>query len=129
MAPMRPAAPNTPTRIGSARVTGRHRTGRIVPDRLRHRVGADHRKRTSQPGRACAQPSMSPSLDDGDHGVAAGGRVVGQEDERLAVGRHLDRPQHQALAGSSRGHGPREGRTLEPQGDPVGSRLDTRYGG
>ena len=37
-------------------------------------------------------------VDDGDHRVAAGGRMVGQHHDRLAVGRHLDRARDQALA-------------------------------
>ena len=36
--------------------------------------------------------------DDADDRVPAGGRMVGQEDQRLTVRRHLDRPEHQPLA-------------------------------
>ena len=37
--------------------------------------------------------------DHSDHRVTAGGRVVGEEDHRASVGRHLDRAQDHSLAG------------------------------
>src|SRR5689334_10434629 len=38
-------------------------------------------------------------VDHPDHRVTAGGRVVGQEDDRLPVRRHLHRTEHHALRG------------------------------
>src|SRR5690606_18491596 len=57
--------------------------------------------------------------DDGDDGIAAGGRVIGEEDDRLAVGRHLDRPGHHALAGQLPVPGARQGPAAQPYPHPV----------
>ncbi len=59
-------------------------------------------------------------VDDGDHRVAAGRRVVGQEHHRLPVRRHLHRPEHHPLAGQLVVPAPRERGSVEPQPDPVG---------
>ena len=50
------------------------------------------------------QSGRSASSTTADDRVAAGGRVVGEEDQRLAVGRHLHRAEHDALAGQLAGH-------------------------
>ncbi len=63
-------------------------------------------------------------LDDADDRVATGGGVVPEEDQRLSVGRHLDRPQHEPLAGQLLLADPGQARPREPQGDPVGVGLD-----
>ena len=56
-------------------------------------------KRTGVPGTAWAAAGQVGRADHRDHRVAAGGRVVGEEDHRAAVRRHLDRAQDHALAG------------------------------
>ena len=48
-------------------------------------------------------------VDDGDHGIAAGDRVVGEHDDRLAVRRHLDRARDQSLRRQLRGDARRSG--------------------
>ncbi len=58
---------------------------------------------TVVPGRACASSGRSAAVDDADDRVAAGRRMVGQEDQRLPVRRHLDRAEHHALAGQLAG--------------------------
>ena len=51
--------------------------------------------------------------------VTAGRTVVGQQDDRPAVGRHLDRAQDGALAGQLAGR-TRDRFALEPQPDAIG---------
>ena len=60
------------------------------------------RKRSVVPGRAWTTAARSRRVDDGQHRVAAGRRVVGEHHDRAAVGGHLDGADQQALARAAR---------------------------
>ena len=56
---------------------------------------------------------------DGQHRIAAGHRMVGEEQHRGAVRRHLHGPGHQPLAGQLVVAGPGQRRPGQPEPDPV----------
>ena len=80
-------------------VEGPHGPGRPAGPRRRLTAQRAGRKRTASPGRSWAAAGRSAGGDDGEHRIAAGHRVVGEEQHRGAVRRHLDRAGHQPLAG------------------------------
>src|SRR5262245_2179961 len=56
-------------------------------------------------------------VDDADHRVAAGGRMIREEHQRATVRRHLHGAQHDAFAGEFPAAGPGELRPVEPHAD------------
>ncbi len=66
-------------------------------------------------------------MDDGEHRVAAGRRVVGQEHDRLPARRHLDGAEDHPLARQLVVADPRRWLALEAQADPVDA-APTAYG-
>ena len=116
---------------GSGRgvVTVRFETAETGPGRVLSfavdRPGAarrsDHPKSDlARPAAAGRTPRRSSATHHPDHRVAAGRRVVVEEDHRLPVGRHLDGAQHHPLARQLLLAAPADRLALEPQPDPVG---------
>ena len=121
--PIRPVAPNTPTRSGALAVIAAPYS--VV-------AGAGRRPRPPASVASCATgrldrgagTGLGAAVDvrvvhDGDDRVATRGRVVGQEDEGLAVGRDLHCAEHDALARELVRHGSLQRRAGEAQRHPV----------
>ena len=79
---------------------------------------SDEPQLLARPGLA-ALPQVV-GVDDGEHRVAAGRRVVGEEDHGLPARRHLDGAEHHPLAGQLVVADPRGWLALEAEADPVG---------
>ena len=83
------------------------------------------------------QPAEIGARDDGDDRIAAGGRVLGAEHDRLAVARHLDRAEHhrprdlgqrRCAAAPDRRAGCRRGRCSAGSGTPPTIRSSSAAG-
>ena len=119
------AAASALAALSGTDAAGRGLSGPVTGAGQRRRTATN---RTGVPGTAWAAAGRSAGPDDRDHRVAAGGRVVGEEDHRPAVRRHLHRAQHHALAGQFAGPGPLQRRALPCAGRCGCSPGDTRYG-
>ncbi len=86
------------------------------------------RNRNVVPGRAWATEGRWWGIDHSDHRVATGDRVIGEHHDRLAVGRHLDGPFDQALAGELAVVAPLECRAAEADPDAIGRGADDERG-
>ena len=71
------------------------------------------RKRSVVPGRAWTTTASDRGVDDGEHRVAAGRRVIGEHHDRPAVGRDLDGAGQHALARQLGRRGRGQRRTVE----------------
>src|SRR5262245_63880639 len=103
---------------------------RLVDGRGAGLVGGDEREPDRGARAQLAESWVVRPRDDGCDRVATGRLVVGEEDERVAAGRELDRAVDDAVAqqfaGAGLGEGSRAGaaRALEPQPDAVALRPD-----